>query len=237
MHTLLDLYRNTPTLIRVTSRDVHDVNLPDEILREAGAFFVIDRGYTDFQRLFVFTLRSAFFVVGAKSKPLLQRHYSHPENKSADVCSDHTCIRFAINSTKAYPDKLRCVSHFDVKTRKRFKFFTNNFALPAINITWKYKSRRQVEIFLKWVKQHLRNKKFLWRQRKCCGDANMDRGVCLCNGRHRPQAVGLEASLYQILQILSLTLFEKTPILCALQAIDPDANFAENVNQLILFNF
>src|SRR6202142_1912998 len=160
MHTLLDLHGNIPTFIRVTSGDVHDVNLLDEILPEAGAFYVMDRAYVDFQRLFVFTLSSAFFVVRTKSNVLLQRRYSHPVDKSTGVRSDHTVILTAIGSAKVYPDALRRVSYLDVETRKRFKFLTNNFTLPAVTIAQIYKSRWQVELFFKWIKQHLRIKAF-----------------------------------------------------------------------------
>src|SRR5208283_4565714 len=139
---------------------VHDVNLLDEILPEAGAIYVFDRGYIDFQRLFVFTLSSAFFVVRTKSNVLLQRRYSHPVDKSTGVRSDHIVILSAIDSAKAYPDTLRRVSYLDVKTRKRFKFLTNNFTLPALTLAQIYKSRWQVELFFRWIKQHLRIKAF-----------------------------------------------------------------------------
>jgi Transposase DDE domain len=126
---------------------VHDVNLLDEIVPEAGAFYVFDRGYIDFQRLFVFTLSSAFFVVRTKSNVLLQRRYSHPVDKSTGVRSDHTVILSAIDSAKVYPDALRRVSYLDVETRKRFKFLTNNFTLPALTIAQIYKSRWQIETY------------------------------------------------------------------------------------------
>jgi hypothetical protein len=158
--TLLDLHGNIPTFIRVTSGDVHDVNLLDEILPEAGAFYVMDRAYVDFQRLFVFTLSAAFLVVRTQSNLLLERRYSHAVDKSTGVRSDHTVILAAINSAKAYPDGLRRVSYRDVKTRKRFKFLTHNFTLPALTIAQIYKSRWQVELFFKWIKQHLRIKAF-----------------------------------------------------------------------------
>src|ERR1035437_2026030 len=134
MHTLLDLHGNIPTSISISDGKLHDVNILDEILPEAGAFYVMDRGYIDFERLFVLTLSSAFFVVRTKSNVLLQRRYSHPVDKTTGVRSDHTVILTAINSVKAYPDQLRRVSYLDVKTRKRFKFLTNNFTLPALTI-------------------------------------------------------------------------------------------------------
>ncbi len=147
MHTLLDLHGNIPTFISITEGKVHDVNILDEILPEAGAFYVIDRGYLDFERLYVFTLSAAFFVVRTKSNILLQRRYSHPVDKTTGVRSDHTVILTAIDSAKAYPEQLRRVSYLDVPTRKRFKFLTNNFTLPALTIAQIHKSRWQVELF------------------------------------------------------------------------------------------
>ena len=127
---------------------------------EAGAFYVMDRGYIDFQRLFVFTLSSAFFVVRTKSNVLLQRRYSHPVDKSTGVRSDQTVILTSFESVSVYPDALRRVSYFDTETNKRLKFLTNNFVLPALTIAQIYKCRWQVELFFKWIKQHLRIKAF-----------------------------------------------------------------------------
>jgi len=134
MHTLLDLHGNIPTFVSITEGKVHDVNILDEILPEAGAFYVMDRGYVDFERLYVFTLSSAFFVTRTKSNVVLQRRYSRPVDKRTGVRSDHTVILTAIDSAKAYPDQLRRVSYLDVETSKRFKFLTNNFALPALTM-------------------------------------------------------------------------------------------------------
>jgi len=147
MHTLLDLHGNIPTFISITSGKVHDVNVLDEIVPEAGAFYVMDRGYVDFERLYRFTLSSAFFVVRTKSNVLLQRRYSHPVDKATGVRSDHTVILTAIGSAKVYPDPLRRISYLDVETRKRFKFLTNNFTLPALTVALIYKARWQVELF------------------------------------------------------------------------------------------
>jgi hypothetical protein len=147
MHTLLDLHGNIPTFISITDGKVHDVNILDEIFIEAGAFYVMDRGYVDFERLYQFTLNSAFFVVRTKSNVLIQRRYSHPVDKTTGVRSDHTVILTAIDSAKVYPHVLRRVSYLDVETRKRFKFLTNNFTLPALTIAQIYKCRWQVELF------------------------------------------------------------------------------------------
>jgi len=237
MHTLLDLHGNIPTFIGITDGKVHDVNILDEIFPEAGAFYVMDRGYVDFERLYIFTLSAAFFVVRTKSNVLLQRRYSHPVDKSTGVRSDHTVILTAIDSVKAYPDTLRRVSYLDVKTRKRFKFLTNNFTLPAITIAQIYKSRWQVELFFKWIKQHLRIKAFYGTSENAVKTqiwiaVSVYVLVAIIRKRLR-----LEASLYQILQILSVTLFEKTPILQALQAPNSQDDPLVNVNQLILFDF
>ena len=212
MHTLLDLHGNIPTFISITDGKVHDVNVLDEILPEAGAFYVMDRGYVDFERLYIFTLSAAFFVVRTKSNVLLQRRYSHPVDKSTGVRSDHTVILTAIDSAKAYPEALRRVSYLDVETRKRFKFLTNNFTLPALTIAQIYKCRWQVELFFKWIKQHLRIKAFYGTSENAVKTQiwiAVSIYVLVAIVRKR---LGLEISLYQILQVLSVTLFEKTPI-------------------------
>jgi hypothetical protein len=237
MHTLLDLHGNIPTFISITNGKVHDVNILDEIQPEVGAFYVMDRGYVDFERLFIFTLSAAFFVVRTKSNILLQRRYSHPVDKTTGVRSDHTVILTAIDSVKAYPDQLRRVSYLDVKTRKRFKFLTNNFTLPALTIAQIYKSRWHVELFFKWIKQHLRIKAFYGTSENAVKTQiwiAVSVYVLVAIIRKR---LTLGASLYQILQILSVTLFEKTPILQALQASDSDDDLPDNGNQLILFDF
>jgi hypothetical protein len=227
MHTLLDLHGNIPTFIRVTSGDVHDVNILDEIMPEAGAFYVMDRAYVDFQRLFVFTLSAASFVVRTKSNVLLERRYSHPVDKSTGVRSDQTVV------LSSFP--LRRVSYLDVETGKRLKFLTNNFALPARTIADIYKQRWQVEIFFKWIKQHLRIKAFYGTSENAVKTQiwiAVSVYVLVAIVRKR---LGLEATLYQILQILSVTLFEKTPILRALQDDNSQSDLPDYSNQLILF--
>jgi len=237
MHTLLDLHGSIPTFIRITAGKVHDVNILDEIVPEAGAFYVMDRGYIDFERLYVFTLCSAFFVVRTKKNILLERRYSHPVDKSTGVRSDQTVILTAMESAKAYPDPLRRISYLDVETRKRFKFLTNNFVLPALIIAQIHKCRWQVELFFKWIKQHLRIKAFYGTSENAVKTQiwiAVSVYVLVAIVRKR---LGLEMSLYQILQILSLTLFEKVPILQALQASDSGENLVDTGNQLILFDF
>lgn len=236
MHTLLDLHGNIPTFIRITEGKVHDVNILDEILPEAGAFYVMDRGYLDFERLYGFTLSAAFFVVRTKSNILLQRRYSHPVDTATGVRSDHTVILTAMASAKAYPDSLRRVSYLDPETKKRFKFLTNNFALPALTIAKIHKRRWQIELFFKWIKQHLRIKAFYGTSENAVKTQiwiAVSVYVLVAIVRKR---LGLEVSLYQILQILSVTLFEKTPILQALQATDSRNDLLDTGNQLILFD-
>ena len=168
---------------------------------------------------------------------LLQRRYSHAVNKATGVRSDQTVMLSSYESASAYPDPLRRVSYFDDETKKRLKFLTNNFTLPALTIAQIYKCRWQVELFFKWIKQHLRIKAFYGTSENAVKTQiwiAVSVYVMVAIIRKRLE---LDASLYQILQILSVSLFEKTPILCALQAIDEDANFADNVNQLILFDF
>jgi hypothetical protein len=237
VHTLLDLHGNIPTFLRITSGDVHDVNILDEIMPEAGAFYVMDRAYIDFQRLFVFTLSSAFFVVRTKSNVLLERRYSQPVDKSTGVLSDQTVILSSLASATAYPDTLRKVSYFDAERNKRLKFLTNNFTLPALTIAQIYKCRWQVELFFKWIKQHLRIKAFYGTSENAVKTQiwiAVSVYVLVAIVRKR---LGLEASLYQILQILSVTLFEKTPILRALRASDSCPDLPDPGNQLILFDF
>ncbi len=195
-----------------------------------------DRGYIDFERLYVFTLCSAFFVVRTKENIVLQRRYSHPVDKTTGVRSDHTVVLATIESAKAYPDPLRRVGYFDAETNTRLKFLTNNFALPALTIAQIYKCRWQVELFFKWIKQHLRIKAFYGTSENAVKTQiwiAVSVYVLVAIVRKR---LGLEASLYQILQILSVTLFEKTPILRALQASDSADDLAESGKQLILFD-
>jgi len=237
LHTLLDLPGNIPTFLRVTAGAVHDVNILDEIVPEAGSFYVMDRGYIDFERLFVFTLCSAFFVVRTKENVLLQRRYSRTADRTSGLRSDHTVILTGIASAKAYPDPLRRVTYFDAETNKRLQFLTNNFVLPALTITQIYKCRWQVELFFKWIKQHLRIKAFYGTSENAVKTQiwiAVSIYVLVAIVRKR---LGLEASLYQILQILSVTLFEKVPILQALEASDSQDDLVGNPNQLILFKF
>src|SRR6202795_5077233 len=160
MHTLIDLHGNIPLFVCVTDGKVHDVNILDQIAPEPGAFYVMDRGYLDFERLYRLTLAAAFFVTRTKENVLLQRRYSHPVDLTSGVRSDHTVVLTSFASASVYPDAFRRVTYLDAETKKRFKFLTNNFTLPAHVIAQIYKSRWAVELFFKWLKQHLRIKAF-----------------------------------------------------------------------------
>jgi hypothetical protein len=237
MHTLLDLRGNIPTFISITDGTVHDVNVLDEILPEAGAFYVLDRGYLDFERLYRFTMSAAFFVTRAKTNVRLQRRYSRAVDKSTGVQSDQTAILTAVGSARVYPDALRRIVYRDADTNKRLTFLTNNFDLPALTIALIYKCRWQVELFFKWIKQHLRIKAFFGTSENAVKTQiwiAVSAYVLVAIVRKR---LALGSSLYQILQILSITLFEKTPILQALQPSGEDETIFDSTNQLILFDF
>jgi hypothetical protein len=236
MHTLLDLHGNIPAFIHISDGKLHDVHALDRIAIEPGAYYAMDRGYLDFERLYRFTLGSAFFVTRSKKNVLLQRRYSHPVDKSTGVISDQTVILTSFSSASAYPDPLRRVSYRDPETGKQLKFLTNNFTLPALTIAQIYKQRWQVELFFKWIKQHLRIKAFFGTSENAVKTQiwiAIAVYVLVAIVRKRLQ---LDATLYQILQILSVIPFEKTPILQALQASDSQSDLDENSTQLILFN-
>ena len=236
MHTLLDLRGNIPTFLHITDGKVHDVNVLDQIFPEAGAFYVMDRGYIDFERLYRFTLEAAFFVVRTKSNVLFERRYSHRVDPATGVRSDQTVVLASLESASVYPDALRKVAYVDAETGNRLVFLTNNFALPAATIAAIYKQRWQVELFFKWIKQHLRIKAFYGTSENAVKTQiwiAVSVYVLVAIVRKKLNA---EASLYQILQVLSLTLFEKTPILRALQQIDSQDDSSLPANQLNLFN-
>lgn len=237
MHTLLDLRGSIPTFIRITHGKVHDVNILDEIAIDPGAFYVMDRGYIDFERLYRFTLSSAFFVVRTKANVLLQRRYSRPVDKTTGVRSDHTVILTSLGSASVYPDPLRRVTYCDPETGKRLKFLTNNFTLPPLVIADIYKKRWAVELFFRWVKIHLRIKAFYGTSENAVKTQiwiAVSVYVLVAIIRKR---LGLEASLYQLLQIFSVTLFEKTPILQVLQKDHSQDELYASDNQMILFDF
>ncbi|HEV2732422.1 MAG TPA: IS4 family transposase [Terriglobales bacterium] len=237
MHTLLDLHGTIPTFIRITEGRIHDVNILDQIVPEAGSFYVMDRGYIDFERLYVLTLCSAFFVVRSKENILLQRRYSHAVDETSDVRSDQTVILATAGSAKAYPAPLRRVHYFDRKNDKHLIFLANNFALPALTIAQVYKARWTVELFFKFIKQHLKIKSFYGTSENAVKTQiwiAVSTYVLVAILRKRLQ---LEYPLYQILQILSLLLFEKVPVSQALTEIHPQDDLIADAKLQIPFDF
>ena len=237
LHTLLDLRGAIPAFIHISDGKLHDVNVLDMLAFEAGAFYVMDRGYVDFARLHALHQAGAFFVTRAKSPMDARRVYSAAADRSAGVISDQQVMLNGHYSAKKYPEHLRRVRFKDPETGKTLIFLTNNTALPALTIAALYKSRWQVELFFKWIKQHLRIKKFLGNSENAvktqvwCAVATY---VLIAIVKKELQ---LEASLYTCLQILSVSVFEKTQISCALQADASQIDLPDAANQLNLFAF
>jgi transposase len=236
LHTLLDLRGNIPTLVIITHGKVHDVNILDDLIMEPGAIYVMDRGYLDFARLHTIHQCSAFFVTRAKSNFDSKRLYSHPVDKSTGLQCDQTIVLKGFYTKKAYPEKLRRIRYFDVEKNKRLVFLTNNFVLPALTIAELYRCRWQVELFFKWIKQHLRIKSFYGTSENALKTQiwiAISVYVLVAIVKKR---LNLDRSLYTILQILSVTLFEKTPILQALSQTDYTKPDDYNFKQLNLFD-
>lgn len=236
LHTLIDLRGNIPTVIFITPGKVHDVNMLDDLVIEAGAIYIMDRGYLDFERLYKIHQSSAFFVTRAKSNFDFKRQYSGHVDKAIGVLCDQTVTLRGFYAKKSYPDKLRRIKYYDAEKKKRLVFLTNNFLLPAVTIADIYRCRWQVELFFKWIKQHLRIKAFYGTSENAVKTQiwiAISVYVLVAIVRKR---LKLSLSLYTILQILSVTLFEKTPILQALTATDYTDNEFDSRRQLILFN-
>jgi hypothetical protein len=236
MHTLIDLHGNIPVFVCITEGKVHDVNILDQLLPEPGAFYVIDRGYLDFERLYRLTLAAAFFVTRTKDNVLLQRRYSHPVDRSTGVKSDHAVFLVASGSIKHYPAALRRVRYFDPEHQRFLVFLTNNFELPALTIAKLYKSRWQVELFFKWIKQHLRIKVFFGTSSNAVRTQIWIAISIYLLVAIVKKELNLSASLYQILQVVSVTIFERVPILQALQPQASGEKFGQFFNQLSLFD-
>lgn len=236
MHTLIDLHGNIPLFVCVTDGKVHDVNILDQIVPEAGAFYVMDRGYLDLERLYRVTLAAAFFVTRTKENVLLQRRYSHAVDRSSGVRSDHTVVLTTPGSVKHYPAALRRVRYFDAERQRFLVFLTNNFELPALTIANLYKSRWQVELFFKWIKQHLRIKAFFGTSQNAVRTQIWIAVSIYVLVAIVKKELGLTASLYQILQVVSVTIFERAPILQALQLQHTGEKSAQLFNQLSLFD-
>lgn len=234
LHTLLDLRGSIPVIISITHGKVHDVNILDELFIEAGAIYIMDRAYIDFARLYRIHQSQAFFVTRPKSNFVFNRLYSQPVDKSTGVQVDQIITVAGFYALKDYPEKLRRIRYFDAETKKRLIFLTNNFTLPAPVIARLYKCRWQVELFFKWIKQHLRIKAFYGTTENAVKSQiwiAISVYVLVAIVKKR---LKLDRSLYTILQILSVTLFEKTPLSQALSHIEYDETEASEDNQLIL---
>lgn len=236
LHTLIDLRGNIPTVIFITPGKVHDVNILDDLVTEAGAIYVMDRGYLDFKRLYKIHQSLAFFVTRAKSNFDFKRIYSSRVDKATGVLCDQIVTLRGFYAKKSYPDKLRRIKYYDADKKKRLVFLTNNFLLPAVTIADIYRCRWQVELFFKWIKQHLRIKAFYGTSENAVKTQiwiAISVYVLVAIVRKR---LNLNLSLYAILQILSVSLFEKTPILQALTTTDYNENEDDIRRQLILFD-
>ena len=237
LHTLLDLRGAIPAFIHISDGKLHDVNVLDLLTFEPGAFYVMDRGYVDFARLHTLHQAGAFFVTRAKSPMDARRVYSAPADRTSGVVCDQRVMLNGYYSARKYPEHLRRIRFKDPESGKTLVFLTNNTALPALTIAALYKSRWQVELFFKWIKQHLRIKHFLGTSENAvktqvwCAVATY---VLIAIVKKELQ---LDASLYTCLQILSVSVFEKTQLSCALQPDDSRIESIPDANQLILFNF
>src|SRR6185295_13798798 len=236
LHTLLDLRGNIPTVIIITHGLIHEVNILDQLTFEPGAFYVMDRAYLDFPRLHRLHLSSAFFVTRARKRFACRRLYSQPVDRTTGVICDQIVVLVNPVPRQGYPDKLRRIRYFDSTTNKRLVFLTNNFTLPPLTIAQLYRSRWQVELFFKWIKQHLRIKKFYGTSENALKTQIWIAISIYVLVAIIKKQLHLKASLYRILQILSVTLFEKTPILEALSLSDCEMELPIGYKQLILFN-
>ncbi len=235
LHTVLDLKGNIPIFISVTTGKVHDVKILDEIEFEIDAFYIVDKGYYDFKRLYKLDQEKAFFVIRAKSNLQFERMYSQPVDKKTGLRCDQI-IKLTGNKTKEhYPDKLRRIKFFDKDKNKMYVFLTNNFSLDALIITQLYKNRWQVELFFKWIKQHLKIKKF-WGRSPNAVKTQIWIAVCTyLLVAIAKRKFNSQLSLYEILQILSVSQFDKTPIDQLLTKAKIQKQKIENPNQLNLF--
>jgi len=236
LHTLLDLRGNIPTFIHISTGKMNDVRALDYLLIEACAFYIMDRGYHDFRRLFRFTEARAFFVTRPRSNTKFRRLCSSPCDKSVGIICDQIIMLTGLNSRKHYPEKLRRIRYQCLKTGKRLVFITNNFELPALTIAQLYRSRWQIELFFKWIKQHLRIKRFYGTTSNAVKTqiwiaVSTYVVVAIIKKRLR-----LPHSLYTMLQILSVSTFEKTPLLWAFQPHDDFQSQLVCSNQLNLFD-
>jgi hypothetical protein len=236
IHTLLDLRGNIPSFLQITPARIHDVNFLDQLVLEPGSFYIMDRGYTDFARLYTVNQCLAYFIIRPRKNFQFQRIASSPVDKTLGLQCDQTIRLVSFYTRKGYPDSLRRIRYTDPETQKRLTFLTNNFLLPTISVPQLYKCRWQVELFFKWIKQHLRIKKFYG-----ISDNAIKTQIWIAAAVYVLVAIvrkrlQLDFNLYSILQILSVTLFEKT----SLSQLFSEANLALAdplfQNQLNLFD-
>ena len=236
LHTLLDLRGAIPCFVHVSHGKMHDVNVLDQLPIEPGAFYVMDRGYLDFKRLYRFTMAAAFFVTRGKRNLDCTRRARREVNKRAGLRSDQTIVLAGLKSSRSYPDPLRRIAFYDAEHKRRLVFLTNNFTLPALTVARLYQCRWQVELFFKWIKQHLRIKAFYGTS-----DNAVKTQIWIAISVYVLVAIvkkelRIERSLYDILQILSLTLFEKIPLFEALNDQNRPIPEPSDHNQLQLFD-
>ena len=235
LHTLLDLRGDIPTFIWITDGKVHDVNVLDHLIPEPGAIYIMDRAYLDFYRLYQMHQSLAIFVTRSKSNTGLRRIYSHKVDKSTGVRYDQTVVPTGFYAKKYYPEKLRRIKYFDAEKGRSFVFLTNQFLLPALTIAELYRYRWRVEIFFKWIKQHLRIKSFYGTSENAVKTQIWIAISIYVLVAIMKKRLNIDLSLYTILQILSISLFEKMPILQALTVDDYRNTITSNHKQLKLF--
>lgn len=235
LHTLLDLRGNIPSFVHISDGKLNEVNVLDEIAFEPGSFYIMDRGFLDFTRLHMLHLAQAFFVIRCKSNVRYRRLYSHPIDKACGLRCDQTIVLTGQFSATDYPAQLRRVKFYDAKHDQLLVFLTNNFSLPALSVAQLYRCRWQVELFFKWIKQHLRIKEFLGNSENALKTQvwiAITVYVLVAIVKKRLQ---LPASLYTLLQILSVTLFEKVPLAQVLAVPEEMSPASADTNQLNLF--
>jgi len=236
LHTLLDLRGNIPTFIHITDGKVHDVNVLDILIPEPGAFYIMDRGYIDFKRLYTMHNTGAFFLIRAKSNTLYKRRYSHKADTSGGVICDQTITLTGQKSSVDYPQILRRVKYHDTATGKTFNFLTNNFTISAQTVADLYKQRWQVELFFKWIKQHLRIKSFYGTSENAVKSQIWIAVTVYVLIAIIKKRLGIKENLYTILQVLSITVFEKTPLVQAVTGSTYKNRKTPSVIQLKLFD-
>ena len=236
LHTLLDLRGNIPSFIHISDGKMHDVNVLDRLVPEPGAIYVMDRGYIDFERLGRFHEAGSFFVIRAKRNSKAVRRYSRNVDKTTGLICDQTVTLTGFYSHQGFPAPLRRVRFNDPETGKRLVFLSNNFAVPALTITQLYRQRWQIELFFKWIKQHLRIKVFFGESENAVKSQIWIAVSVYVLVAIIKKRLGLTASLYEILQILSLTMFERMPINQLLSQCPPAEPDTSMDNQLKLFN-